>query len=135
MTYRFGDRVRLGALRGGIVLPFEGRLRVVTPDGRVHWLDHWVTDEGPDGRIFPDEWSACDLCGNPTKGSGPIPTGYCADAFCRNCSEDVRPLSHGLPGDVEAVRRYQAATFQRLPAWAQAWMRTHGSVADLLEVA
>lgn len=122
MSYRFGDRVRLGATRGGIVLPVDGKLRAVTPDGRLHWLDHWVTDEGPDGRIFPDEWDLCELCGNPTKGEY-ARTASCAHSFgCRNCNDEVRPLTWGLPNDPAALIRYRREVFHRLPLWAQAFL-------------
>jgi hypothetical protein len=118
--------VRLGALRGGIVLPVDGRWRVVTPAGRVHWLDHWVTDDGPDGPIHPNEWDGCELCGNPVR-SAPI---------CVNCSDVVRPLTWGLPNDPAARRRYEVEVFRRLPAWAQTWLRARSPQAatpELLE--
>jgi hypothetical protein len=127
MSYRFGDRVRLGATRGGIVLPVDGRLRVVTPDGRLHWLDHWVTDEGPDGRIWPNTWDLCDVCGNPTY---QMPTVSCAAGFgCRNCNEEVRPLTYGIHLDPLAVRRYEVEVFRRLPEWAQTFLRVQADIA------
>lgn len=71
-----GDRVRLGTLRGGVVVRVDGRLKVRFHDSRTTlWLDHCVPDEGPDGRIYPNTWNSCLTCSNQTT----------SEDFCINC--------------------------------------------------
>jgi hypothetical protein len=115
-----GDRVRLGALRGGIVVRHLGQLRVkFLGAATLLWLDGVVVDDGTDGRIYPNTWDACEHCGNPS------PTPEClncrrraeaqAEAFDRRTTaaekRHARP-SFGIhvAGPVERVER---RTFQR----------------------
>jgi hypothetical protein len=80
-NWHVGDKVRIVDVRGGVVFKDErGRLRARWPRGSVSYLDSCVPDEGPDGRIFPNEWDACEGCGNPTAGNRGQP-------FCINCTE------------------------------------------------
>jgi hypothetical protein len=101
--FRFGDRVRLGAMRGLVVLPIDGRLRAVAPDGRLFWLDHFVPDEGPDGPIRPNEWHRCAECGNATTD----------DILCCNCDGDLANARQCGP----------TAVFWELPQWARYFLQ------------
>lgn len=75
-----GDRVRLGALRGGIVVAVNGKLRARFPDSdRLLWLDYLVPDEGPGGRINAHSWASCHGCGNPS-----------VAFFCVNCEQHAQ---------------------------------------------
>lgn len=92
-----GDRVRLGSVRGGIVVRHEGQLRVRIHDSRtLLWLDHMVPDEGPDGRIFPNTWNLCLTCSNPTTSAD----------FCLNC--EARAEASAQDFEARARRREQA---------------------------
>lgn len=101
-VFAVGDRVRLGSLRGGVVVRHEGKLRVQFPNSgdRLLWLDGMVPDEGPDGRIYPNAWDPCERCGNPTVGE-----------LCTNCERrgteaaDAFDLSETALEHREAIAR------------------------------
>lgn len=101
-----GDRVRLGALRGGVVVCHDGQLRVRFGDAqKLLWLDHCVPDEGPDGRIFPSTWDHCPTCSNPTTGFFCI---NCDRRFARAIAQPQPPLPVHLAGPIRrSPRRYE----------------------------
>jgi hypothetical protein len=112
-----GDRVRLGAVRGGIVVRVNGKLRARFPDSgdRLLWLDYLVPDEGPDGRIYPDTWAGCERCGNPSPSAECINcrrrAEHAADAFDQRLTSAERRLDKvHVAGPVERAER---RTFQR----------------------
>jgi hypothetical protein len=88
--WRAGDKVRIGAHRGGVV--FEDRpgtpWLVRWPSSRagapVTWLDHCVPDEGPDGPIDSNTWTRCEGCENPSISL------WCVNCTARQAAE-VKP--------------------------------------------
>jgi hypothetical protein len=119
--FRFGDRVRHGECRGGIVVPLTDehgqRLHAIWPDGSVSWLDYLEPDQ--DGYTR----ERCNDCDTEFRTSIP------GDVLCVNCANEspqIRPYSGPGPfADAAARRRYTQQVVARMPAWAQIWLRDH----------
>lgn len=107
-TFYEGDRVRLGRVRGGIVVKVDGVLRVqFPPSKKLLWLDYVVPDEGHDGPIYPNEWHACDGCGNPS------PSWCCTNCARRQAQRDTATFIPNRVHVASSVRRHGRTIEQR----------------------
>lgn len=141
-TFYEGDRVRLGEMRGGVVVRHAGKLRVRFHDAQtLLWLDHCVPDEGPDGRIYPNTWDLCEHCGNPTVSSFACVncearSRSAAETFARNEQRDeyLDAIAKGEPAFgvhvASSIRRHGRTVEQRCARCGVVLMRYIGDPAS-----